>query len=124
MRVLADRVEPGRIVGSSAYASIDKGSLPDGVNVGVPWHVKTPESINLAFVTAFEEAYGEEPRIEAAYGYTSVLLVARAVEDACSNERAEVIAGLGDTREAPSVFGRFSLGRNGEPMHPMWLLKI
>jgi ABC-type branched-subunit amino acid transport system substrate-binding protein len=124
LRILAGEVGPGNIVGTSIYASIDTGALPDGVHIGVPWHVETPESINFAFVTEYEEAYGDEPTIQAAYGYTSVLLVARAVEDACSNERADVIAGLAETKDAPSVFGRFSLSPTGEPSHPMWLLQV
>ena len=124
MRAVAGEVDPGNVVGTSVYALTDAGTLPDGVHIGVPWHIETPESINSAFVVDFEEAYGEEPTIEAAFGYTSVLLVARAVEGACSNEPSEVIAGLAETKDASSVFGRFSFTRNGEPSHPMWLLKV
>jgi len=123
LRGVTGEVDPGNVVGISVYALTETGTLPDGVHIGVPWHVETPESINSAFVVDFEEAYGEEPTIEAAYGYTSVLLVARAVEGACSNERADVIAGLAETKEASSVFGRFSFTRNGEPTHPTRLLK-
>jgi ABC-type branched-subunit amino acid transport system substrate-binding protein len=124
MRGIVEITGPDRVVGTSVYAFTDTGTVPEGVHVGAPWYVDVPESINAAFVVDFEEAYGERPTIDAAYGYTSVLLIARTVEEACSNERSDVIAGLADTKDVPSVFGRFSLNAKGEPSHPMYLLKI
>jgi branched-chain amino acid transport system substrate-binding protein len=124
MRGVTEIVGPKSIVGTAVYALTDTGPLPDGVHVGVPWYVDAPESINEAFVVDYDEAYGEKPTIDAAYGYTSVLLIARAVEAECSNERADVITGLEKTKDASSVFGRFSFTKKGEPIHPMYLLKV
>jgi Periplasmic binding protein len=124
MRGVTELTGPESVVGTSVYALTDTGEIPDGVHVGVPWYVDAPESINAGFVLDYEEAYGEKPTIDAAYGYTSVLLIARGVEGACSNERADVIEGLGKTKDASSVFGRFSFTKKGEPKHQVWLLEV
>ena len=124
MRGVTKIVGPESVVGTSVYAFAQIEGIPDGVHVGVPWYVDAPESINAAFVVDYEEAHGEKPTIDAAYGYTSVLLIARAVEAECSNERADVISGLEKTKDASSVFGRFSFTKKGEPIHPLYLLEV
>jgi ABC-type branched-subunit amino acid transport system substrate-binding protein len=124
MRGVTEIVGPESVVGTSQYVFGDGGSIPDGVHVGVPWYSGVSNAISADFEVAYEAAHGNKPTIDAAYGYTSVLLIARAVESACSNERADVIEELGGTLAAASVFGPFSLNKKGEPSHPMYLLKI
>jgi ABC-type branched-subunit amino acid transport system substrate-binding protein len=121
---VAEKVDAANLFGTSIYAFGDLASLPRGMHVGVPWYVDAPEAVSQDFVELFEQDNGEKPTIDAAYGYTSVLLIARAVETACSNERTALTEELAKTREAASVFGRFSFDKNGEPHHQMFLIKI
>ena len=100
------------------------GAGAEGMFVGTVWDPVSIDPINERFVAAFEDKFGAEPDVDAALGYAAVILVAGAVEEACSNDRAEVLKGLMETRDASSPLGRVSFTRTRDVIHPSVVVTV
>jgi len=86
------------------------------------WVLESPEGANVSFIKQFQAKFQAQPDLFAAQGYLSVFLVAAAVEDACSNDPADVLAGLTQVGQTASPMGQFTFTRDREARHPVALL--
>ena len=76
--------------------------------------ITNPSEAVQNFTAAYQEAYDADPEIYASTYYTSVYLIADAIERAGSTDPAAVRDALAETSGFESVFGTLSADEKGE----------
>lgn len=114
----------GPVVLGPASSEADPSTLSGDLYLATPWDPESPLKLSEDYVAEFESARGRRPELQTAYGYNAVILIARAVEETCSNDRADLVAEIPKARHATTLFGRFSFTRNGAPRHPVMVFEL
>ena len=88
-------------LGASAGNLLPAGE--DGADMvwAADFHPEQEIESTQAFVEAYNEEYGEDPLNYAAEGYDAAWFLARAIKEAGSAERADIIKGMGAVAEEP-----------------------
>ncbi len=74
------------------------------------------------FVSAYEEAYGETPNALAALGYDAAYMLAQAIDEAGSDETADIVEALA-AGSYDVVTGTFTLDETGTPKKPCAIIE-
>jgi branched-chain amino acid transport system substrate-binding protein len=113
----------GPIIGGNGFNSPavinQTGEASEGLIVGGAWNFSNPNPApeSVAFVNAFQEAYGYQPDQFAAQAYTGAWLVATAIRCSGSTDSAAVRDAIGTVADFPTPLGVFSFDESGEPAH-------
>jgi branched-chain amino acid transport system substrate-binding protein len=112
----------GLIIGGNGFNSPDlltqAGSDAEGVMAGTAWNIGNTNPRNLAFILAFQKAYGLKPDQFAAQAYTGAWLIANAVRTGGSGEPAAIRNALAEIANFTTPLGSFSFDGSREPVHP------
>jgi branched-chain amino acid transport system substrate-binding protein len=90
----------------------------EGLIVGSSWFIDSPAPKSKAFVESYRKKYGSDPDQFAAQSYAGVYIVATAIKNAGSAERADIRAALAKIRNLDTALGTFSFDENRDPVHP------
>lgn len=93
------------------------GEDAEGVVVGAAWNSASDAPKTGEFISAYEEATGEQPDQFAAQAYAGMNLVALAVESACSAERDAIRDGFDAIEGVDTVLGEFSFTDDRDADH-------
>lgn len=109
------------IIGGNGFNSpqlmADAGAAAEGVIVGAAWNSASESAENAAFLEDFKAKHGGDPDQFAAQAYTGMILVDKAVREACSADRGAIRDSLGELEDVPTPLGSFSFEER-EPQHP------
>jgi branched-chain amino acid transport system substrate-binding protein len=112
----------GLIIGGNGFNSPDlitqSGSDAEGVMAGTAWNIGNTNPRNLAFISAFQKAYGVQPDQFAAQAYTGTWLIANAVRTGRSGEPGAIRNALAEIANFTTPLGSFSFDGSREPVHP------
>ena len=112
----------GLIIGGNGFNSPDlitqAGSDAEGVMAGTAWNIGNTNPRNLAFISAFQKAYGVQPDQFAAQAYTGTWLIANAVRTSRSGEPGAIRNALAEIANFTTPLGSFSFDGSREPVHP------
>jgi branched-chain amino acid transport system substrate-binding protein len=112
----------GLIIGGNGFNSPDlitqAGSDAEGVMAGTAWNIGNTNPRNLAFISAFQKAYGAKPDQFAAQAYTGTWLIAYAVRTGGSGEPGAIRNALAEIANFTTPLGSFSFDGSREPVHP------
>jgi len=112
----------GLIIGGNGFNSPDlitqAGSDAEGVMAGTAWNIGNTNPRNLAFISAFQKAYGVQPDQFAAQAYTGTWLIANAVRTGRSGEPGAIRNALAEIANFTTPLGSFSFDGSREPVHP------
>jgi branched-chain amino acid transport system substrate-binding protein len=90
----------------------------EGLIVGSSWFIESPVPRSQTFVAAYKAKYGADPDQFAAQGYAGAWIVATAIKNAGSADRAAIRAALAKLQNLDTVLGTFSFDANRDPIHP------
>jgi len=76
------------------------------------------------FVKKIRERHGRNPDANAALGYDSLYILARAVEKAGSLDRKAIRDQIAVTKDYPGVSGTITMGADRNPIKPLAIIKI
>ena len=93
------------------------GEAAEGLIVGASWSITSDDPKSLSFVKAYNAKYGSNPDQFAAQSYTGLWLVAMAIKNAGSADRAAIKNALGAIRNVDTALGNFSFDENRDPVH-------
>ncbi len=109
------------VIGGNGFNSPDltrlAGDAANGVISGAAYFVANENAKNTAFVQAYNSKYGKNPDQFAAQAYAGTYLLAEAIRNAGSTDRAAIRNALDQLQNVDTVLGTFSF-RNREPEHP------
>ena len=88
----------------------------EGLIVGSSWFIDSPVPRSRAFVEAFRKKYGSDPDQFASQGYTGLYIVATAIKNAGSADRAAIRDALAKIRSLDTTLGSFSFDENRDPI--------
>jgi len=112
----------GLIIGGNGFNSPDlitqAGNAAEGVMAGTAWNIGNTNPRNLAFISAFQKAYGVKPDQFAAQAYTGTWLIANAVRTGRSGEPGAIRNALAEIANFTTPLGSFSFDGSREPVHP------
>jgi branched-chain amino acid transport system substrate-binding protein len=112
----------GLIIGGNGFNSPDlitqAGNAAEGVMAGTAWNIGNTNPRNLAFISAFQKAYGVKPDQFAAQAYTGTWLIANAVRTGHSGEPGAIRNALAEIANFTTPLGSFSFDGSREPVHP------
>ena len=94
------------------------GKDAEGVVAGTAWNMASTAPRNMAFISAFEKAYGSKPDQFAAQAYTGVWLYANAIKVANSADPKAIRDALAKIRDFDTPLGKFSFTEDRNPVHP------
>lgn len=119
VRELRDRGFKGRILTTSAFASpevlVATGQAAEGIFLTQPVFERDSDDPQIqAFVSAYQEAYGEKPGLFAAHGYDALLVMARALERASRPTPPEFWKGMRGIRDFQGVTGTIQFTEKGD----------
>ena len=100
------------------------GRAAEGLIVGAAWSITSIEPKSLAFVKAYNAKYGANPDQFAAQAYTGLWLVATAIKNAGSADRAAIKDALGALKDVNTALGTFSFDANRDPHHSSVVLVV
>ena len=110
------------IIGGNGFNSprlmADAGDAAEGVVVGAAWNSASDNPENLAFLEAYEAAYGARPDQFGAQAYTGLYLLDAAIQVECSTDHAVLRDSLASLADIPTVLGSFSFNENRDAVHP------
>lgn len=86
------------------------------------WTKGLPNPISRNFVKKYQKIY--EVNESAALTYDSVMILARAILDAGSLDRASIRDALSSMTDFPGVTGTISLNETGDPVRPVIIMEI
>ena len=123
----------GYILGGNAFnsstASAAAGKDGAGAQSAAAWYAGSEDEANVAFVEAYEEAYGEAPDQFAAQAYTGVQLLAEAARnsdltfDDLATDRSAVVDALSDVT-MPTPLGEFAFTGDHDVSQPIWIVQM
>jgi branched-chain amino acid transport system substrate-binding protein len=90
----------------------------EGLIVGASWFVDSKNPKSRAFVASYTKKYGSSPDQFAVQGYTAVQILATAIKNAGSVDRAAIRDSLTKIKGLDTALGTFSFDENRDPVHP------
>jgi branched-chain amino acid transport system substrate-binding protein len=96
----------------------------EGLVVGAAWSLASAVPKSKSFVEAFKKKNGSDPDQFAAQGYSAVLIVAQALKDGGSADRAALRDALAKVHNVDTPLGLFSFDANRDPVCPPIALTI
>jgi branched-chain amino acid transport system substrate-binding protein len=90
----------------------------EGLIVGSAWFIDSTAPKSRAFVAAFRRTYGADPDQFAAQAYDGMYILATAIKNAGSADRAAIRDALAAIRGLQGALGNFSFDENRDPVHP------
>lgn len=96
----------------------------EGLIVGSAWFIDSTAPKSRAFVAAFRKLYGGDPDQFAAQAYDGLYLMATAIRNAGSADRAAIRDALAAIRGQEGALGTFSFDENRDPVHPSVTLTV
>ena len=116
------------IVGGNGFNSPNvlknAAAAAEGLIVGSAWFIDSTAPRSKAFVAAYREKYGADPDQFAAQGYDGLYIMATAIKNAGSADRAAIRDALARIRNLDGALGRFSFDENRDPVHPSVTLTV
>ena len=109
---------------NSATVVTQAGAAAEGLLTGTAWHQEADTPGNAAFVGAYQAQVGNPPDQFAAQAYAGLYLLARAIANANSTDRAKVRDSLAALRDVPTVLGSFSFDTNRNPQHDALVQRV
>ena len=110
------------IVGGNGFNSpaviANAKTAAEGLIVGSAWFIDSTAPRSRAFVAAYRARYHGDPDQFAAQAYDGLYLVATAIRNAGSADRAAIRDALAAIRDLPGALGNFSFDANRDPVHP------
>lgn len=89
----------------------------EGLIVGSSWFIESTVPKSKQFVAAFNKHYGSDPDQFAAQGYAGAYIIATAIKNAGSAERAAIRNELAKIKNLDTALGTFSFDANRDPLH-------
>lgn len=123
----------GDILGGNAFnsaaAAAAAGPDGEGARSAAAWFAGSDAPENVAFIEAYEEAYGEPPDQFAAQAYTGVQLLAEAARnsDLAFDDLAADRLALAEALSAvgiPTPLGLFSFTSDNDVSQPIWIVEM
>lgn len=96
----------------------------EGLIVGSAWFIDSSAPKSKAFVAAFRTAYNADPDQFAAQAYDGLFILATAIKNAGSADRAAIRDALAAIRGLEGALGTFSFDENRDPVHPSVTLMV
>ncbi|MGD0726811.1 MAG: ABC transporter substrate-binding protein [Spirochaetia bacterium] len=116
------------IVGGNGFNSPNvvknAASAAEGLIVGSAWFIDSAALKSKSFVMAYREKYGTDPDQFAAQAYDGFYIMATAIKNAGSADRAAIRDALARIRNLDGALGRFSFDENRDPVHPSVTLTV
>jgi branched-chain amino acid transport system substrate-binding protein len=110
------------IVGGNGFNSPNvlknAGSAAEGLIVGSAWFIDSQAPKSKAFVQAYRARYNADPDQFAAQAYDGLYIMATAIKNAGSADRAAIRDALAAIRNLDGALGTFSFDENRDPVHP------
>jgi branched-chain amino acid transport system substrate-binding protein len=112
-----------RFIGGNGFNTPDlfnAGEAANGAISGAAWNIYETNPASEKFVEAYQAEYGSDPDQFAAQAYTAVFVLAEAIRNAESADRARIrdaLAALDETNKIDSPLGLFSFDENRDPVH-------
>ena len=108
------------IVGGNGFNSpnilANAKEAAEGLIVGSSWFIDSPVSASKAFVAAFKAKYGGDPDQFASQGYAGLYILATAIKNAGSADRAAIRDALAKIKGLDTTLGSFSFDENRDPV--------
>jgi branched-chain amino acid transport system substrate-binding protein len=89
----------------------------EGLVVGSSWFIESTVPKSRTFVAAFRKKYGSDPDQFAAQGYAGAYIMATAIKNAGSADRAAIRNALARLQNLDTALGTFSFDANRDPQH-------
>jgi branched-chain amino acid transport system substrate-binding protein len=96
----------------------------EGLIVGSAWFIDSTAARSKAFVAAFRAMYGSDPDQFAAQAYDGLYILATAIKNAGSADRAAIRDALAAIRNLEGALGTFSFDESRDPVHPSVTLVV
>ena len=93
------------------------GAAAEGTITFTGWLPTDETPGNRAFIEKFSATFGREPNAFAAFSYTSVYILATAVENAPSFDSISIRDALAALRNLDTILGEFSFDPNGDAIY-------
>lgn len=93
------------------------GDAAEGTITFTSWDSTADTPGNQAFIQNYIAKYGIEPNIWAAQCYAAVYILAKAIENAQSNDSAAIAAALAEIRDFDTILGPFSFNAVGDAIY-------
>ena len=100
------------------------GKAINGTYFSDHYFVGDPSPLVQDFVKKIRERHGKNPDANAALGYDSLHILARAAKQAGSLDRAALRDQIAATKEYPGVSGMITMGPDRNPIKPVAMIKI
>ena len=93
------------------------GAAAEGAITFTGWLPTDDTSGNRAFIEKYSATFGREPNAFAAFSYTSVYILAAAMENAPSFDSTSIRDALAALRNLDTILGEFSFDPNGDAIY-------
>jgi len=100
------------------------GEMVDGSILYSSFAMEDTSPQTARFIELYKKKRGKNPTSLSALGYDSFMLVAKAVEDACTLDRVKIRDGLTRIKDLQGVTGRTDMGPDGEAIKHPFILQV
>ena len=100
------------------------GEAAEGVYVGAAWNSASDNPKSQEFIKNFKAKFNQEPDQFAAQAYAGVYIMAEAVKNARSTERAAIRDALVNIKNLDTVLGKFSFNEKRDAVHTAFVQQI
>ena len=116
------------VVGGNGFNSPNvlknAGAAAEGLIVGSAWFIESLAPKSRAFVQAYRAKYNADPDQFAAQAFDGLYILATAIRNAGSADRAAVRDSLARIRNLDGALGTFSFDESRDPVHPSVTLTV
>lgn len=108
------------VIGFTSAHLETAGGAAEGIITGSTWSKNADSPGNQAFIQNYRAKYNVDPDGFAAGGYTTVKILAAALQNAGSTDPAAIRDALAAI-DIPTIAGQFSFDANGDPNTPVFV---
>jgi branched-chain amino acid transport system substrate-binding protein len=116
------------IVGGNGFNSpnvvANAKEAAEGLIVGAAWFIDSTAPKSRAFVASYRKKYGSDPDQFAAQAYDGLYIMATAIKNAGTADRAAIRDALAKVHALDCALGSFSFDENRDPVHPSVTLTV
>ena len=100
------------------------GDAVNGMYTNVSFFTEDPDPRVQRYVSEFEDRYGLKPNFHAALAYDAAYLLAQAIKEAGTTDRAAIRDALADTEDFPALTGNITFSEHGDAVKSYKKVKV